>query len=114
MPTKTIVKALNELEDTTTRLLMGLKNRARSTFVFERAKETLHHGIVVTVARTAHADLNALGSQQLQIAITGVLATPIRVMQQLGTDLSASQGHLQGLRDEGFILGGRHRPARNG
>jgi hypothetical protein len=61
MPTKAIVKALDELKDDTTRLLMGLKNLATCAFPFEGAKEALHHRIVVTVARATHADLDTLG-----------------------------------------------------
>src|SRR2546421_9907065 len=100
MSTQAIVKAFDEFKDDTTCLLLGLKNGARSAFALECAKEALHHRMVGTGARTAQADLDALGSQELLIAVAGLFAAPIRVMQQLGTDLAASPGRLQAWREE--------------
>lgn len=77
VPANPIVKAGDVLKDDATRLLASLKDVVTETFAFERPKEALHDGIVITVARAAHTDLNPPGDQELLIPVTGIRRAPV-------------------------------------
>ena len=60
-----------------------------NSFLLQAAKETLNYGIVPAVTFTAHAALDAMSFEQLPEGFTGILAAPVRVMDQapLGSPL---------------------------
>jgi hypothetical protein len=113
MATNPIIKALNILKDDVLGLLTGLKDKARHALPFEGAKETLHDGVIVTVALAAHTHANALGDEESLILLTRVLTAEIRMMQQISVRTTTNQCHIQRLLDELLIGNGSHRPADN-
>ena len=52
--------------------------------VFHSREEALHNGIIVTLAGTAHAALDAVLNKQLLELLTRVLAALVAMMQQHG------------------------------
>jgi hypothetical protein len=81
MQTLTIVPTLDELEDGYPRRGAG-RDRLGGTLGFEGGKEALHHGIIVTIGGTAHADGDTMISQQVLVVEAGIVAAAVRVMQQ--------------------------------
>ena len=75
-----IVPNLNVVKDCGTCECMGDK-LVRHPFGFQRAKETFCNRIVVTVAHSAHAQLDIHVCQGAQVVSTGVLAALVRVMK---------------------------------
>lgn len=70
-------------------------------FTFEGGKETLHDRIVIAIARAAHADLDVMGSQEGLDLFAGILATPIRMMQELPAQrMTLEKSHPQGPLDQ--------------
>ena len=80
---------------------------------FQRAEETFHGGIVVTIALAAHTRLDLIFGQDIAIVLAGVLAAPIRVMQQVRFRLASIQRHSQGGQDQRSFQARRHGPADN-
>lgn len=60
-------------------------------FLLKSPKEALDSCVVVAVARSAHADLNAMLSKKTAIRLARVLATAIRMMQGTLGRLSPSE-----------------------
>lgn len=56
MPTKTIVKTLHILKDGLSGLDSALKAMSVNAFALERAEEALHRSVIITLARSTHAD----------------------------------------------------------
>src|SRR5512145_2614201 len=81
MQTLAIVPNLNVFKDGGTCLGMG-SELASGTFCFESTKETFRHGIVITVADSAHAGLDMPVGEGALVGSTGVLAALIGMMQQ--------------------------------
>lgn len=65
--------------------------------VLERLHEQLALGVVVGVAAPAHADLDAVGFEQIGIISRCILHTAVGVMHQAGNGFPCSQRHLPGL-----------------
>ena len=53
------------------------------TFAFERSEEALHSSIVPTIARPTRAALDPVLGELIPEVITGILATTIRVVNEL-------------------------------
>jgi hypothetical protein len=79
-----VVKAFQILKDGRSGLCAADKVGTHHTLTFERVEERFHHSIVVTVSCAAHTDFNAQFGQERPIAQTGLLAAPIRMMEQTG------------------------------
>ena len=82
-----------------------------STFGFERAEKAFHGSIVETIADPAHADLAVIDGQGVLKQVTGVLATLIRVMQQVGGWMTLCNCHIPSLLHQGVFHVFVHRPA---
>ena len=100
MPPRGIVEALDVIEH----VRFGLVSRAvrfcRCAFGLERREDALHRGIVPAVAGSAHATSHAMVSQKPLEGLTGVLAPPIRVMQDRLRFASPPDRHHEGIGDE--------------
>lgn len=106
-----IVKDFDPLEDGCARPGARGEGAAMDEFSFQSAPEAFHHGVVVTVAPSAHAGNDAGLGEPLPVGGTGVLDAPVGVMHQSSRRPSLGQGHVQrGQRQRG---GQRviHRPA---
>jgi len=78
---------------------------------FERGKEALLQGIILTITHAAHADADVMVSQQRPVSEAGVLTATIRVMQSARLGLPLAQRPVQGAFHQiGFHLFG-HCPA---
>ena len=108
----TIVPNLQILKDGCAGQGTGIK-RASDTFRFESAKETFHDGVVVAVPHAAHAKLSLSRDQTLEVGGAGVLAAPIRVVQQPGWRTTIPQCHTQGVQNQQGVHGLAHRPANH-
>src|SRR5260221_3414661 len=80
------------------------------TLVFERTKKGFGYSVIVTVAFPAHAHHNPRVLQCLTIRMAGVLASPVRVMEQFPCYAAARQRHTQGGLHQRFVAVGRHGP----
>src|SRR5713226_499305 len=80
-------------------------------FLLECAEEALHAGVVPTVALATHRTFDAVLPQDLLVARSGVLAAPVRVMQESGAGLAAPQRHRECLLGEIDREPLPHRPA---
>ena len=67
------------------------------TFSFQRGEKTFSNGIVIAVTRAAHAHRALQGGHVCLVSITGVLAAPVRVMEQALPGLAIEEGHLPGI-----------------
>ncbi len=74
----TIIEHLDVLEQRQPR--DGARGRRRVEFGLERAEETLHHRVVVTVTPAAHAARDAVALEQSLERTAGVLRAAIAVM----------------------------------
>src|SRR6185295_17939660 len=84
MTTSPIVKSLHVLKDRGAGFRPSGKRVPRGAqFRFQRGKETLHYGIVPTIAGTAHRAPNTANREPLLIRQGPVLAPPIRMMEQV-------------------------------
>jgi hypothetical protein len=72
-----IIKAFDELEEDKSGLRSRLKGRALDTLAFERAKERLHHRVIVAVATAAHTDDHSPFSKYPLIAAAVILASEV-------------------------------------
>lgn len=90
-----IVEALNVAKDAGLGRLSGWIPCMMHQFGLELGEEALHGCVVVTVAGATHADLNAILGQKPLVAATGVLAAPVRMMQQVvSLGLTLPERHL--------------------
>ena len=76
-----IVKGFDVLKSGTSGLCACLKGLPFNTFPFETREETLHRCIIVAVSGPTHTGDHAFLPQEGLIALTGVGATTITVMQ---------------------------------
>jgi hypothetical protein len=76
-----IIEHFDVVEQGRLRLFSGLENNVLNTLRFQGRKEALYRGAIVAVAAPAHADASAVVGQQMLVVGTGVLATPVRVVQ---------------------------------
>src|SRR5512141_2500996 len=88
-----IVPSLNVLKDSGASLRTGIKLMI-CTFSFEGAEKAFHSRIVKAIADPTHTDLALISGQALLIQIAGVLATLIRVMQQLSRWVPLGDCHI--------------------
>lgn len=105
-----VVKRLYILKDGTAGLFVGFEMVTGSTFPFERPKEALDHGIIPTIARATHADLKPVLLEKSLIGFTGILASPVRMMQQARCWLTMRERHTQSLLDERRVKRRSHSP----
>ena len=94
MTSKSIVEHLNIFKDILSGLSLGGVLPMKDQLGFEGAKETFNGRIVVTITFAAHAIHHLSLCQQKLVIITGVLAAPVRVVQQTGGWLASGQGRL--------------------
>ena len=111
VPPPGIIEALDVIKHVGFRLVTRAVHFVRRAFSFQRGEEALHRGIVPAVAGSAHATGHAMVSQQPLEGLTGVLAPPIRVMQDRLRLAAPPDRHHEGVRDQ--LRGHRrlHRPA---
>ncbi len=69
-------------------------------FDFQRVKETLHRGIVITVRSAAHAAAQAVVFDQSLISLGTILATAIRVNDRPLGKVATEQCHGQCVTDQ--------------
>ena len=74
----------------------------RFEFAFDRAEARFHKGVVVAVARAAHALTDARTSQNRSVAVAGVLATVIAVVNCLLAECSFTHDSMKHLEDQFF------------
>ena len=65
------------------------------SFTFVGGHPGLHRGVVVGVAGTAHARLDAGGGEQGAVFGTGILDAAIAMMEQAARRVAMAQGHAQ-------------------
>ena len=113
MPPRGIVEALDVIEHVRFGLISRAVRLARRPFGLERGEEALHRGIVPDVAGPAHATGHAVVGQEPLEGLTGVLASPIGVMQDGLRLTSPPDRHHERIGDE--LRGHRrmHGPADN-
>lgn len=92
MATRAIVEALNVEEEVGLGFCPGIVILKVNLLTFQGAEETLHRCVVIAVTSVTHADLNVVGGQQAPVRPTGILAAPIRVVQQALSEL-LKMGH---------------------
>ena len=93
MTATTVVKALDVKKNVRFGFGSGLIMAMMSEFRFKGAEETFHSGVIQTVSNAAHTNLTMITVQDGLIYITGVLAAPIRMMQEARWRLTLVQGH---------------------
>ena len=76
-----IIEALDVIEHVRFGLVSRAVRLVRRPFGLERGEEVLHRGIVPDVVGPAHATDHAVVGQEPLEGLTGVLATPIGVVQ---------------------------------
>ena len=72
-------------------------------FLFERAPEAFHGGIIVAVAFSAHGEQDLVQGQSVTKVSAGVLAAPIGMEHQLGWGLALGLGHVPSREDQGRV-----------
>ena len=72
-----IVKHLNKLKYSGSCNLSGGKMLKVSQFGSQGAEKALDHGIIIRITFVAHAELDMMFFQESEIVVSGVLATPI-------------------------------------
>ena len=98
-----IVEDFHVIEQASFGLVSGSVAVVMNEFGLQQRKETLHRRIAIAIASAAHADFNVVCSQKLLIAAARLLATPIRIVHQLGAyRQSCARRHFQ--RRQGQIL----------
>lgn len=95
MTTLAVVESLDVEEDVDLRFLPRAIVGMMDQFHLQRSKETLHRGVVVAIAATAHARSDAVSGEEFLIGCTRILAAAITVMKQWFSWLPLAQRHLQ-------------------
>lgn len=80
------------------------------TLGFEGGEKAFGHGVVVRLSSSAHADLDMVLSEQFLVVAAGVLAAPVRMVQQTCGRTTASQCHPQSVLDQRGLWAVAHRP----
>ena len=81
VPPLGVVEALDVIKHVGLGLSARAVGRARRAFGLQRGEEALHRRIVPDIARPAHTAGDAVVGQEPLERLTGILAPPIRVMQ---------------------------------
>jgi hypothetical protein len=113
MQTMAVIKHLDVPNHIISRLGPGAINGVRNPFGFQTVKETLHHGIIPTIALSAHTADHAIGIQKFLVIMTSILAAAIRMMNQSLCRLSPPVGHQKGFYDKRCLQTAAHGPPNN-
>ena len=113
VPAFPIVKHLNVVKQITLGLLPCCVMLVEHTFVLQAVEEALHRCVIPAVTLAAHAGHHAVGSEQILIVVTAVLAATIRVVQEAGLGTAPEPRHAQRTDHELFGHTCVHRPAHN-
>src|SRR6478672_1255833 len=103
MATGPIVKHFQILENGLSGLRSGPKSVAIHAFFFDRSEKALHQRIIVTIRFFAHAYLHTIAFQESAIALTGILASTIRVVKQAWMWSSSDYSHHERIGDQLLI-----------
>jgi len=100
-----VIKDFDVLKDAGTSFLQVSKllGAAIDQLQFERAPESFHDGVVITVSLAAHRSNGLSCLEGLTILATGVLDAAIGVKDQSGWWLTMSAGHVPGGHNQGRI-----------
>jgi hypothetical protein len=96
MTTGPIIETFDVSEDICLRLGASLIILEMDMLIFQGAEEALHRGIIITVARAAHADLDLIIGQSHLIGLSRILAAAIAVMQEAWNGTPVLDSHLEG------------------
>lgn len=88
-----VIETLYKLEDGLSGLYARLKECEIHALTLECSKERLHSSIIPTVAFTAHTHCDATVSKQSLIGCAGVLASPVRMVQEASLWTTQEQSH---------------------
>ncbi len=83
------------------------------TLLFHCSKETLHKRIIITIPFSAHAHLYLSCFEHGQIALTRILTSSIRVMDQTRSWLALAQRHFCRFCDQFFVSLLAHGPSHD-
>ena len=113
MPTTYIVEPLDVIEQISSALVARAILRPTRALGFQTREETLHRRVVPDVTTTAHAAGDAKLRQQRLEALARLLATLVRVVQQLTRFATSPKRHDQRIGNQlrRHLL--THRPADN-
>ncbi len=94
-----VIKGFDELEDGLASLSSGFEAAAVDEFLFERAPERFHGGVVIAAGFTAHGRYGFCVGQGLAKISAGVLATTIGVEKEFWQGLAMVLSHVPGRED---------------
>ena len=100
MASETIVEHFNVLKNIRLSFGPGGVMTMINLFGFQRTDTTFHRRIIVAIALTAHTNLKLMLGQQGLIVMAGILAAPVRMMDQARRRLAGFKRHLQGVTDQ--------------
>src|SRR5258708_1784575 len=63
-------------------------------FFFERSPKAFDHGVIITITFSAHTHLDPSLMQQVLVALTGIFAPSVRMMDQAHCRIPLAQRHL--------------------
>src|SRR3954453_4603108 len=112
MKPATVIEAFDVVRDRLARLRAGGPGH-RMQLGFECAEEAFDDAVVPAVDLPAHADAQTMVMQQRLVAATGILHTPIAVMQQAGVNVPSLERLAQGRQWQGGVHRLLRRPAHN-
>src|SRR5580692_3606892 len=90
-----VIEGFDVIEDGRAGRLMGREVVVVQPFGFESAPERFHGGIVVAVSRSAHAWMQAAGTQQRPVGAAGILASPVGMVEEPGGGTAINECLLQ-------------------
>ena len=96
----TIVECLHVIEEGPVDLCRSEPRLAVNELGFKRAEERFHAGVVVAVARRAHAGEHLMVLEQLAIIGAGILAAAVGMVQEARRRSAPAQSALERLLDE--------------
>lgn len=100
-----IIKRFDVIKEGQIDLCMREPMPAVNQLCFERAEERFHAGVIVAVARSAHAGEHPMSLEQAAIFMTGILRAAIRMMQQACRRTPMGERPVQGLLNQrGFEM----------
>src|SRR5438477_5067204 len=108
-----VIIDFNHLEDCLASLLPALELAVAQEFIFKRAPERFHGGVIVAVALAAHARLDAGLLELLAVRRAGVLRSSIGMMQEAFRRMTLRDGHLQSIQSQAGLQVLLHGPAHD-
>ena len=84
MASGTVVEDFDIVEDFCPGLVASLKAGSVDQLVLERVPETFGGGVVIAATTAAHAGDHAMGGECAAVALAGVLAAAVAVMDEAG------------------------------